>query len=223
MPVSIRTGGDKAGDGNKVSAMLVSIPTHLDDPVERLHATTAVTTAAKRNQAFIPQGLVDEVVDFAPPAFTARAAKMYFASHVFNRVPPFNVVISNVPGPPIPVYAAGAQLLAHYPVSVVADGLGLNITVIGYHGRLHFGWIAARERVPDVDRITDWLEEELATLLSAARAEQKRRADEDKARARAPRRRAAATAKVPAGGSTTSRGSRSGTTAKRGSSRSRSG
>jgi diacylglycerol O-acyltransferase / wax synthase len=223
MPVSIRTGGDKAGDGNKVSAMLVSIPTHLDDPVERLHATTAVTTAAKRNQAFIPQGLVDEVVDFAPPAFTARAAKMYFASHVFNRVPPFNVVISNVPGPPIPVYAAGAQLLAHYPVSVVADGLGLNITVIGYHGRLHFGLIAARERVPDVDRITDWLEEELATLLSAARAEQKRRADEDKARARAPRRRAAATAKVPAGGSTTSRGSRSGTTAKRGSSRSRSG
>lgn len=197
MPVSIRTEDDKAPDGNKVSAMLVSIPTHLADPLERLEATKAVTTVAKQNQAHIPQGLVDEAVDFAPPALVARAARMYFASHVFNRVPPFNVVISNVPGPPIPVYAAGAKLLAHYPVSVVADGLALNLTVIGYLGQLHFGLIAARERVPDVDRINDWIEEELATLLALARAEQARRVQEEEARKRAPRRRAAATAKVP--------------------------
>jgi diacylglycerol O-acyltransferase / wax synthase len=198
MPVSIRTEGDTAGEGgNKVSAMLVAIPTHLADPVERLEATRAVTTVAKHNQAFIPQGLVDEVVDFSPPALTARAAKMYFASHVFNKVPPFNVVISNVPGPPIPVYAAGARLIAHYPVSVVTDGLALNLTVIGYLGQLHFGLIAARERVPDVDRINDWIEEELAVLLAAARAEQQRRAEEEAARQRAPKRRAAATAKAP--------------------------
>jgi WS/DGAT/MGAT family acyltransferase len=192
MPVSIRTQGDRTGEGNKVSAMLVAIPTHLEDPVERLAATRAVTTAAKQNQAFIPQGLVDEVVDFAPPALAARAAKVYFASHVFDRIPPFNVVISNVPGPPVPVYAAGAQLLAHYPVSVVADGLGLNMTVISYLGGLHFGLVAARERVPDVDRISDWLEEELATLLRLARAEQARRAAESrsggtKGRKRPPR------------------------------------
>lgn len=196
MPISIRAGGDATGHGNKVSAMLVAIPTHLADPVERLEATRAVTSIAKHNQAFIPQGLVDDVVDFAPPALTARIAKMYFASHVFNRLPPFNVVISNVPGPPIPVYAAGAKLLAHYPVSVVADGLALNLTVIGYLGQLHFGLVAARERVPDVDRINDWIAEELATLLAAARAEQKRRSDAEAATSRAPRRRAAATAKA---------------------------
>ena len=198
MPISIRTDGDKAGEGgNKVSAMLVAIPTHLEDPVERLQATKAVTMVAKQNQAQIPQGLVDDVVDFAPPALTARAAKMYFGSHVFNKVPPFNVVISNVPGPPIPVYAAGAKLLAHYPVSVVTDGLALNMTVIGYLGQLHFGLVAARERVPDVDRISDWLEEELSILLALARAEQTRRVEEEEARKRAPKRRAAATAKVP--------------------------
>ncbi|MCA1783140.1 MAG: wax ester/triacylglycerol synthase family O-acyltransferase [Dermatophilaceae bacterium] len=197
MPVSIRSEDDKSPDGNKVSAMLVSIPTHLGDPLERLEATRAVTMAAKSNQASIPQGLVDEAVDFAPPALVARAARMYFASHIFNRVPPFNVVISNVPGPPIPVYVAGAKLLAHYPVSVVTDGLALNMTVIGYLGQLHFGLIAGRERVPDVDRINDWIEEELAILLALARAEQTRRAQEEEARKGAPKRRAAATAKAP--------------------------
>ncbi|MDO5502083.1 MAG: wax ester/triacylglycerol synthase family O-acyltransferase [Actinomycetia bacterium] len=188
MPVSIRTQGDQAGDGgNKVSAMLVTVPTHLGDPRERLEATRSVTSVAKKSQAFIPQGLVDEVIDFAPPALVARAAKMYFASHVFNRVPPFNVVISNVPGPPVPVYAAGAKLLGHYPVSVVADGLGLNLTVIGYNGGLHFGLTAARDRVPDVDRINDWIEEELAVLLALAREEQVARAAREAAPKRPPR------------------------------------
>ncbi|NLJ55259.1 MAG: DUF1298 domain-containing protein, partial [Intrasporangiaceae bacterium] len=195
MPVSIRTEGDKAGDGgNKVSAMLVTVPTHLADPLERLEATRSVTAVAKRSQAFIPQGLVDDVIDFSPPALTARAAKMYFASHVFNRVPPFNVVISNVPGPPVPVYAAGAKLLGHYPVSVVADGLGLNLTVIGYNGGLHFGLTAARDRVPDVDRINDWIEEELATLLALAREEQARQSGAGRTpRTRTAARRAATT------------------------------
>lgn len=192
MPVSIRSQDDKDIDGNKVSAMLVAIPTHLADPMDRLREMQATTTVAKQSQAFIPQGLVDEVVDFSPPALTARAAKVWFASHLFNRVPPFNVVISNVPGPPIPVYAAGARLLAHYPVSVVADGVALNMTVIGYDGGLHFGIIAARERVPDVDRINDFIEEELATFLTLAREEQARRAaPRASARRAAPRTRTA--------------------------------
>lgn len=172
MPVSIRSTDVGQVDGNKVSAMLVPLPTHLEDPLERLHAMQATTAVAKRSQAFIPQGLVDEAVDFSPPALTARAAKAWFASHLFKRVPPFNVVISNIPGPPVPIYVAGARVLGHYPVSVVADGVALNMTVIGMDGGLHFGLIAARERVPDVDRITDYLEEELATLLALAREKQ---------------------------------------------------
>lgn len=193
MPVSIRSQDDKGVSGNKVSAMLVAIPTHLADPLDRLREMQATTMVAKRSQAFIPQGLVDDVVDFSPPALTARAAKVWFASHLFKRVPPFNVVISNVPGPPVPVYAAGARVLAHYPVSVVADGVALNVTVIGFDGGLHFGLIAARERVPDVDRITDFIEDELATLLALAREEQAKRADPGPAARRAaPRKRSAA-------------------------------
>ncbi|HHU10411.1 MAG TPA: wax ester/triacylglycerol synthase family O-acyltransferase, partial [Intrasporangiaceae bacterium] len=202
MPVSIRTENDRTGEGNKVSAMLVAIPTHLDDPLERLRETHTVTQIAKASQASIPQGLVDDVVDFAPPALTARAAKVYFGSHVFKRVPPFNVVISNVPGPSRAVYVAGARMLAHYPVSVVADGLGLNMTVIGYNGGLHFGLIAARNLVPDVDRINTWIAEEVATLLALAREEQANQAAKAAARKPGPPRPARATPRKRTGSAT---------------------
>lgn len=170
VPVSIRDPRAHASGGNRVSAMLASLPTQVSDPVERLARVHQATEIAKSQQAFIPQGLVDDISDFAPPALTARAARMMFGSQLLNRLPAFNVVISNVPGPNIPVYMAGAKLLAHYPVSIVTDGVGLNITLIGYLGQLHFGIVAAREVVPDVDRMTAGLSDELALLLRAARA-----------------------------------------------------
>lgn len=166
IPVSIRTSTPDF-EGNQVSAMLAGVPTHLSDPVQRLRTAQAVTQVAKAQQAAIPQGLVDDVTDFAPPAFTTRVARMIFASHVLNRIPAFNTVISNVPGPPIPVYLAGAKLLAHYPVSVVSDGMGLNITLVGYNGGLHFGIIAAREIAPDLDDLVTHLHTELDLLLAA--------------------------------------------------------
>ena len=168
IPVSIRDPASQGALGNKVSAMLAMLPTNVDDPGERLQVVHAATTQAKAQQASIPQGLVDQVSDFAPPALTARAARVVFATGLLNRVPPFNLTISNVPGPNVPVYLCGARLLAHYPLSVITDGQGLNITVIGYLGQLHFGLTACRELVPDVDVMAGYLEDELAALLEAA-------------------------------------------------------
>ncbi|MCB0909380.1 MAG: DUF1298 domain-containing protein, partial [Nocardioidaceae bacterium] len=79
----------------------------------------------------------------------------------------FNVVVSNVPGPPIPIFLAGAQVLAHYPLSIVTDGLALNITVLSYLGRLHVGLVADRRAVPDVQVLADRLATELDVLLAA--------------------------------------------------------
>ena len=76
--------------------------------------------------------------------------------------------ISNVPGPNVPVYLCGARLIAHYPVSVVTDGQGLNITLVGYLGQLHFGLVACRELVPDIDMLAGYLVDELAVLAQAA-------------------------------------------------------
>jgi WS/DGAT/MGAT family acyltransferase len=180
VPVSIRAEGHGPG-GNHVSAMLAALPTHLDSPVGRLQVTRQATQVAKAQQAFIPQGLVDEVSDFAPPAFTARAARVMFASRLLHRLPAFNTVISNVPGPNVPIYLAGAKLLAHHPVSVVIDGMALNITLIGYLDQLHFGLIAAREVMPDLDAVMGYFDDELAQLVAAAKKEQKEQKEREAA------------------------------------------
>jgi WS/DGAT/MGAT family acyltransferase len=169
IPVSVRDPESKGALGNKISAMLAGLPTHLGDPADRLTAAHAATQAAKAQQAAIPQGLVDQISDFAPPALTARAARVVFATGLLHRLPPFNITISNVPGPNIPVYLCGAQLLAHYPVSVVTNGQGLNITVIGYLGQLHFGLLSCRELVPDIDNLAGYLVDELDLLEEAAK------------------------------------------------------
>jgi WS/DGAT/MGAT family acyltransferase len=170
IPVSVRDDSAKGAMGNRVSAMLATLPTNVDEPAERIRVVHEATETAKSQQASIPQGLVDQVSDFSPPALVARSARVMWASGVLHRVPPFNVVISNVPGPNIPVYLGGARLVAQYPVSVVTDGQGLNITLVGYHGQLHFGLVACRELLPDIDVLANYLVEELELLKKFAAA-----------------------------------------------------
>jgi diacylglycerol O-acyltransferase / wax synthase len=168
IPVSVRDPASKGAMGNKVSAMLATLPTQEADPAQRLRTVHAATVVAKAQQAAIPQGLVDQISDFSPPALTARAARVVFATGLLHRLPPFNLCISNVPGPNVPVYLCGARLLAHYPVSVITDGQGLNITLIGYLGQLHFGLTACRELIPDIETLASYLVDELELLVKAA-------------------------------------------------------
>jgi len=148
--------------------MLAPLPTSVTDPGLRLQIVHSATKVAKAQQAEIPQGLVDQISDFAVPALTARATRVVFATGLLHRLPPFNLTISNVPGPNVPAYLAGAKLIAHYPVSVVTAGQGLNITLIGYLGQLHFGLTVCRELIPDVDVLAGYLVDELALLVEAA-------------------------------------------------------
>jgi diacylglycerol O-acyltransferase / wax synthase len=170
IPVSVRDPHAAGALGNRVSAMLASLPTHVTDPGQRLEIVHEATKIAKAQQAAIPQGLVDRISDFAPPALTARAARVVFATGLLNRLPPFNLCISNVPGPNVPVYLGGAKLLAHYPVSVITDGQGLNISLVGYLGQLHFGLLACRELVPDIETLASYVVDELELLSKAASA-----------------------------------------------------
>src|SRR6266566_1226459 len=168
IPVSVRDPASQGALGNRVSAMLAPLPTNVTDPGLRLQIVHSATKVAKAQQAEIPQGLVDQISDFAVPALTARAARVVFATGLLHRLPPFNVTISNVPGPNVPVYMCGARLVAHYPMSVVTDGQGLNITLVGYLGQLHFGLVSSRELVPDIDKLAGYLPDELALLAEAA-------------------------------------------------------
>jgi hypothetical protein len=110
-----------------------------------------------------------DYTQFAPPAIAARAMRMASRLRIADRMnPPFNLVISNVPGPNVPLFMAGAELKHFYPVSALADGQGLNMTVQSYNGNLDFGIIACRELVPDVWKLTDFLQTAMKELLAAA-------------------------------------------------------
>ena len=110
--------------------------------------------------------------DFAQcssPALAARAARAMNRARIADRVnPPFNVVVSNVPGPNFPLFSLGARMVSSFPVSAINDGVGLNITVMSYMGNLDFGLVACRELVPDLWRMVDHLRSSLDELTKAA-------------------------------------------------------
>jgi len=118
----------------------------------------------ERDQA-LPASLLQDANNFIPPALFTRAARLTFAWTSNPRLrPTWNLVVSNVPGPQIPLYCAGALLEAIYPVSVIMDGLGLNITVMSYNGSLDIGIVADRDAMADVGSMNRWLADELEAL-----------------------------------------------------------
>jgi len=168
IPISVRTEDEKGAMGNKVSAMLTSLATTLEDPSERLAAIAAGTRQAKEQDKAIPADILSDWTEFMAPAVAARAARLYSAMRVADKVrPPFNVIISNVPGPAMPLYTGGAEVEAMYPMGPIADGAGLNITIFSYRGSIHFGLVACRETVPDVDLLVDHLQDSLDELTKA--------------------------------------------------------
>ncbi len=164
VPISIRTGDDSGELGNNVSAMIAPIGTHIEDPLERLAFVHETMNIAKEQHSATPATLLQDFAQFAPPAIAARAARWVFRNGRAGKVAPFNLVISNIPGPHFPLYLAGAQLLGHYPVSAIIDGAALNITLHSYLGQLCFGIVADRDLAPDLWNMMDYLRDELAAL-----------------------------------------------------------
>ena len=167
VPVSVRSGDESDAYQNRVSVVLADLATNEADPARRLARVQTSMDRAKTNFRAIPAETLQDFTQFAPPAIAARAMRMYSRLKIADRAaPPFNLVISNVPGPAHPLYSAGARLMHFYPVSALIDGQGLNMTVQSYDGNLDFGFIADRELVPDVWLLTELLHESMAELLT---------------------------------------------------------
>ena len=170
VPISVRTQEQRGTFGNRVSALIAALPTHLEDPVARLRAVHEAMRGAKEQHAAIGAETLQDVTQFAMPALATRAARLAAQMRLAEYVsPPYNLVISNVPGPRTPLYFAGAQMLGYYPVSVVTDGQGLNVTVQSYLDNLDFGLVADRELVPDLWDLLRHLVDAVDELADAAR------------------------------------------------------
>jgi WS/DGAT/MGAT family acyltransferase len=175
VPVSVRTDEQMGTHGNQVSSMLCSLATDVDDPVQRLLRIHEGTAQAKEQINIIGADALTDWVEFAAPALMGRAARLYSRTRMADRHRPlFNVTISNVPGPPFPLYSGGARMVAHYPMGPIFDGGGLNITVMSYMDSLDFGVVACADLIDDAWSIADGLATALEQLTKAADTPPKR-------------------------------------------------
>jgi diacylglycerol O-acyltransferase len=170
VPVSIRTGEEVERWTNRVSAIFASLPTDVADPVERVQRVHEAMVDAKQLFDAVPAETLTDFAQFPPPAVFTQAMRM--ATRLSSRfVSPVNLVISNVPGPREPLFAAGSRLLHYYPVSTIVDGQGLNITVQSYLDTLDIGLVSCRELVPDLWDMCDAIVDDLHALADAVGVE----------------------------------------------------
>jgi hypothetical protein len=171
VPVSTRTGDEADPWTNRVWGLIAELPTDSDDPVERVARCHDAMQRGKRLHELVPASELVDLTQYSAPVLATDALRLASRLRLAERVVlPFNVVISNVPGPRQPVYFAGAKMCHQFPVSIVTDGLGLNITVQSYLDRLDFGFIADRELVPDVWDLADMHVDEITRLFEATGA-----------------------------------------------------
>ena len=167
-PVSVRPDGEKS-IGNKVSAMFTNLPTNEADPAERVRLIQESTVGAKAEHNAVGADMLQNWAEYAAPNTINLASRLYSSLGLAgSHRPVHNVIISNVPGPPFPLYYAGAEMIAAYPMGPAMEGVGLNITVFSYKDSVDFGFMADREMVPDVWDMADHVRVALTELQEAA-------------------------------------------------------
>ncbi len=175
VPVSVRTEEQKGAGGNRVTMVRTNLHTDIEDPVERLTAINQRMQQVKQAQKAVPANLLLDWVALPSPALMAQAARLYenFAIQDYYS-PPFNVVISNVPGPPVNLYFAGALVTENHPISIPYHGLAFNITVMSYRNQMDYGLTAHRDTLPDIGFVAELMEEALEELKKRAKQQLKK-------------------------------------------------
>jgi WS/DGAT/MGAT family acyltransferase len=169
MPISLRDPGNTEYT-IQATMPLVNLHTHRADPIRRLHAIRDSAAAAKalvgRTRGIVPT----DFPSIAMPWLIHGLASLYGRSGLADNIPPIaNVVISNVPGPQVPLYAAGARMTTYWPLSIPEHGLGVNVTVLSYAGTMGFGVVTARAAVPDARELTRSLAEAFDELVAVSK------------------------------------------------------
>ena len=165
VPVSVRTEDQAGVPGNRVSSYLVDLPVGEPSPVMRLHQISYAMKGHKETGQAVGADALISVAGFAPPTLHSLGARA--GSSLSKRL--FNVVVTNVPGPQFPLYAAGARLLASYPVVPLAKGQAVSIGLTSYDGGVYFGLNADRDAMPDIDVLAQCITDALAELRDTVR------------------------------------------------------
>jgi len=166
VPVSVRTEDEHGELGNKLTAMRGPLPVGIADPAERLRSIVAAMDALKASKqqlgAEAVWGLNDWFRDFAPPLLLEPTASLNFSTRLFN------LLVTNFPGPQIPIYVLGRELVGVYPVGFLARRHALSIAIFSYNGQISFGLLADRDAVPDLERIAGYVGDSVRELAGVA-------------------------------------------------------
>ena len=169
VPVSVRSEDEQGALGNRVSGMLTSLATGVEDPVARLRHISDGMRAAKEQSRSIGGEVFAAWAQATFPAVATRLSRLVTNFRVFDHVSPmFNLIVSNVPGPDFPLYMAGARMVAMYPLGPVMEGVGLNVTVFSYLDTIYVGIQACWDLVPDIATVADGMQESLGELVREA-------------------------------------------------------
>lgn len=155
--------------GNRVSAMFAALPTHLGDALERLRAVQETMAGAKLVHREVGGDVLAQLTDIPAPALFSGGVRLYERLGLADRHPPIvNLIVSNLPGPNVAVYCAGARMVNLFPMGPLLAGAGLNVTVVSYLDSVHVGLMACTDLVPDVPRLAGAVPEALEELVKAA-------------------------------------------------------
>ncbi|HMK62738.1 MAG TPA: WS/DGAT domain-containing protein, partial [Acidimicrobiales bacterium] len=171
VPVSTHDIDVRAQVANSVSLMLAALGTDVDDPAHRLLLVHEAMVEAKRLHDALGATTLAQWLAVPSPLIMAAVARAYLATHLYRYAPRAgNVLVSNVPGPPVPLYFGGARLVGLYPLGPVYDGVGLNITVVSCTDSLGFGLVSSPAVIDDLGALAGGMAAELGALSQACRA-----------------------------------------------------
>jgi diacylglycerol O-acyltransferase / wax synthase len=164
VPVSIRGEDERGNLGNRIAVMRGPLPVYVEDPVRRLRVVSEQMEGLKRSKQALGAEVISRFNDFAPPTLLAQASRINFSTRLFN------LIVTNVPGPQIPLYVLGRELEEVFPVAFLPQDHVLAVAIMSYNGRIGFGLLADFDTVDDVDVIAQGIDDSLADLEAAASA-----------------------------------------------------
>jgi diacylglycerol O-acyltransferase len=164
VPVSIRTEDERGGLGNRIAAMRGPLPVYVEDPVRRLRIVSEQMEGLKRSKQALGAEVIARFNDFAPPTLLAQASRINFSTRLFN------MIVTNVPGPQIPLYVLGRELEDVFPVAFLPQNHALAVAIMSYNGRVGFGLLADYDSMEDIATIGEGITASLAELEEAAAA-----------------------------------------------------
>ncbi len=169
VPVSTHGHDDADRSTNQVSSLFVHLPVHLADPLDRLAAVHETAEGAKQYHAALGGSILGDAVEMIPTTLLRLGSRAYGRSHLPSLLPPIqNLIVSNVVGPPSPLYIAGAEVVGLFPVGLLTEGTGLNITVFSSNGVLNVGLLACPDLLDDLGELVSGIRRSLEELLALA-------------------------------------------------------